>query len=260
MDGNGREKKPGGNTRTGVLSEEEFKRLHSLRADQAPPPLGSPVDIEGSACYLTLPRGGKPPLPGIVVVHEWWGLNDHIRHWSDRLAADGYAALAVDLYRGKVAANPESAMAYVKEVDETDAMRVLEGAARFLREDPRVRAPRVGVIGWCFGGSYALRLGLADPALNATVMYYGRVVTDPTKLRAIGGSLLGIFADRDKSIPPEQVDDFDAALTKAGVQHTILRYDANHAFANPSGAAYNEPSAADAWKHVREFLAANLKR
>lgn len=245
--------------RIGLLSEEDFKALHELRPDKAPPARGQAIDISGTPAYLSLPPGAKPPLPGVVVIHEWWGLNEHIKHWTDRLAEDGYAALAVDLYGGKVATTPDEAMATMKSVDEAKGVEALRAAHRFLVTDPRVAAPRTGSIGWCFGGAFSLKLALHEPELDAAVIYYGRLVTDPAALKAIKAPVLGVFGNLDKGIPPEVVNEFDKALDDAGVEHEILRYDADHAFANPSGKRYDTKAAADAWEHVRRFLAAKLK-
>src|SRR5512143_2441980 len=99
---------------TGSVSEEQFKAMHELETGKVPNLHGQMIDLAGGHAYLSLPAGAKPPLPGIVVIQEWWGLNDNIKLWSDRLAALGYAALAVDLYDGKVATTPDSAMAYMK--------------------------------------------------------------------------------------------------------------------------------------------------
>jgi carboxymethylenebutenolidase len=239
---------------TGGLSEQEFIRLHELRPDDAPPPRGETVPLG----YLSLPPGGGP-APGLIVIHEWWGLNDHIRHFADRLAAEGYAALAVDLYGGEVATDPERAMALMRAVDEAGARGRLVEAHRFLSEDPRVRAPRTGVIGWCFGGAMALQAALAIPELDAAVMYYGRVVDDPEALRAVRAPLLGLFANRDRSITRAHVDSFERALGEAGVDHRIVRYDADHAFANPSGPRYDRAAAEEAWDEARRFLAARLR-
>lgn len=244
---------------TGLIDEEPFMRLHQLRADAAPPLRGVDVELAGSRGYLSLPAGRAAPLPAVVVVHEWWGLNDHVRHWADRLAEEGYAALAVDLYGGQVATTPEQAMALMRGVDETRAEEILTAAHRFLREDARVTAPRRGVIGWCFGGAWALQQAILQPDLDAAVIYYGRLVTDEAALAGIHASLLGVFANRDTSIPPAAVDAFATALEHAGKSIELHRYDADHAFANPSGARYDATSAADAWSHVRAFLARTLR-
>ncbi|KYF50983.1 dienelactone hydrolase, partial [Sorangium cellulosum] len=213
----------------------------------------------GTKAYLSLPKDAKPPIPGLVVIHEWWGLNEHIKHWTDRLAEDGYAALAVDMYGGKVATTPDDAMAAMKAVDEAKGLEVVRAAHRFLSTDARISAPRTGSIGWCFGGAWSLKLALNEPELDAAVIYYGRLVTDPAQLKAIKAPVLGVFGNQDKGIPPEVVNEFDKALHDAGVEHQVLRYDADHAFANPSGERYDTKAAADAWEKVRQFLAAKLK-
>lgn len=242
----------------GGLTEEEFKALHTLTDKPAPPPKGTMVDLAGARAYLSLPEG-KPPFPGVVVIHEWWGLNGHIQHWADRLAADGYAALAVDLYGGQVADNAEDAKRYMLAVDEAKSLAILKRAHAFLKEDPRVKATKRGCIGWCFGGGWSLKQAIATPDLDAAVMYYGMPVLDPAQLKAIRAPLLGIFANRDTYITPEKVDEFAKALDAAGVKHKILRYDADHAFANPSGAKYDEKAAGAAWAEARAFLAEHLK-
>lgn len=244
---------------TGAVSEAEFMKLHELRGDAAPELHGVAVDVSGARGYLALPAGQKPPLAGIVVIHEWWGLNDHVKHWADRLAAEGYAALAIDLYGGVVATTPEAALAALKGVDETKARTTLLAAHRFLAEDARVRATRRACIGWCFGGSQSLALALAAPDLDACVLYYGsQLVTDPAQLADLHAPLLCIFGSRDKSIPAEKIRAFDAALNAAQKPHEILTYDAEHAFANPSNPKYDSTHAADAWEHVRAFLARHL--
>ncbi|MCB9598197.1 MAG: dienelactone hydrolase family protein [Sandaracinaceae bacterium] len=243
---------------TGAVSEDEFVRLHQLTEAEAPALRGETIDLGGSTAYLSLPEGA-PPRAGVLVIHEWWGLNDHIRHWADRLAAEGYAALAIDLYGGRVATTPEEAMALMRTVDEEAGVAIVRRGAQLLAEDPRVRAPRRAVIGWCFGGAWSLETALRVEGLDATVMYYGRTVEDPERLRALGGPLLGIFGNLDTSIPPERVDAFDAALTEAGVTHEILRFDAPHAFANPSNAHYDHESAEAAWERTRAFLREHLR-
>ncbi|HVV84364.1 MAG TPA: dienelactone hydrolase family protein [Kofleriaceae bacterium] len=244
---------------TGGLDEASFKALHQLTGEHAPPLAGTTLELAGGKAYLSLPAG-QPPFPALVVIHEWWGLNEHIEHWADRLAGDGYAALAVDLYGGKVATTPDDAMAAMKAVDPAQAARTISAAIDFLARDPRVTAAHRGVIGWCFGGGWALQTAIAHPELDAAVIYYGQPVTDPTMLASIKAKLLGIFANRDQSIPPAVVDRFEAALKQAGVDARILRYDADHAFANPSGAHYDQAAATAAWAEVEPFLAANLQK
>lgn len=243
----------------GGLSEEEFARLHELRADAAPPRKGQMVEVGGARAYLSLPEGAKAPLPGVIVIHEWWGLNEHIMHWADRLAADGYAALAVDLYGGVVATTREEALATIKKVDDAKARAIVVAAHTFLVEDPRVQAPRTSSIGWCFGGGWSMEAAMALPDLDAAVIYYGHVPTDGKAFAGVKAHLLGIFGNQDEGIPPKHVDAFDAALTAAGVQHRILRYDAPHAFANPSQPSYHPKEAAAAWAETRAFLRAELR-
>lgn len=241
------------------LSEAEFKALHTLKGEAAPAPKGQMVEIAGTQHYLSLPEGASAPMPAVIVIHEWWGLNSHIKHWADRLAAEGYAALAVDLYGGTTASTPDEAMAAMKAVDDAKASAILEAAARFLDADPRVKAAKTGVIGWCFGGAWALQAGLKVEGLDAVVMYYGRTVTDPAQLAGLDAPLLGVFANDDGHIPPESVDAFEKALGEAGKSATILRYDAKHAFANPSSEAYDQANAAAAWQKVQPFLAKHLE-
>lgn len=248
---------------TGGVSEEEFKKMHELSKEKPPAPKGETIELPGgSKAYLSLPKDPKnktAPFPAVIVIHEWWGLNDHIRHWSDRLAAEGYAALAVDLYGGKVATDANQAMELMKGVDSAKATEIVKAAHGFLRKDPRVAATKVGSIGWCFGGHWSLECALNIPELDACVLYYGTLVTDPAELKKIKAPVLGIFGKKDKSITPDKVAAFDKALTEAKVEHAIESYDADHAFANPSGTRYDEESAKQAWEVARAFLAKKLR-
>ena len=244
--------------RPGLLDEDAFAALHQLTDAEAPEPKGVSVELGDGTAYLSLPQGVEGPVPGVVVVHEWWGLNDHIRHWADRLAADGYAALAVDLYGGKVATTPDEAKSYMKAVDEEAARATLAAAHDFLQTDARVQAPRTGSIGWCFGGGWSLQMALQEPELDAAVVYYGRLVTDTEKLEAIEAPILGIFAEQDEGIPMEAVREFEAGLQAVDTPFELHTYDAQHAFANPSGAHYDADAAADAWSHTRDFLETHL--
>ncbi|AKQ70514.1 Dienelactone hydrolase family [Myxococcus hansupus] len=245
---------------TGAVSEEAFKALHTLRKDAPPPLQGEEVEVAGTKAYLSLPQGVQGPLPAVLVIHEWWGLNPHIKHWADRLAAEGYAALAVDLYGGKVATSREEALSLLKAVDAGRAQETLKAAHAFLQQDARIQAPRTGSIGWCFGGGWSLRTAMAIPELDAAVIYYGNPVTDPKALAPIQAQVLGIFGTRDASIPPETVQSFRDGLDAAGVRHYILEFEADHAFANPSGERYDGGAAAGAWQQVAAFLDQHLRQ
>ena len=251
---------PGGDTgHTGVLDEATFKALHELKEGEAPKLVGKDLKLGEGKAYLSMPEG-KGPFPGVVVIHEWWGLNAHVKHWADRLAADGYAALAVDMYGGEVAKTRDDAMRLMQSVDEKAGTAVIADALQFLKTHQGIEAKRLAAIGWCFGGGWSLRAALRFGDLDAAVVYYGRLKTDPAQLKAIKASVLGVFGNQDRGIPPATVDSFEKGLKAAGVAHTIHRYDANPAFANPSSARYDARSASDAWSKVRAFLAQRLKR
>lgn len=238
----------------GGLSEAEFKALHDAPTGKAPALKGTEVTVGGVKSYLSLPPKAKAPTPGVIVIHEWWGLNDHVRHWADRLAAEGYAALAVDLYEGKVATTADEARDLIQQVDDAKALATMLAGHTFLVDDPRIRAPRTASIGWCFGGRKSLELALGEPALDGAVMYYGTPETDAAKLAPMQAEFLGVFGLLDKSIPPEKVAAFRDALGQAGKQFEIREYEANHAFANPSNPRYDEVNASQAWEVTRAFL------
>lgn len=254
---------------TGALSEAAFKALHVHKKGEPPKLAGKMIELtldekkDGgagkAAAYLSLPKDAKPGMPAVVVIHEWWGLNAHIKHWADRLAADGYAALAVDLYGGKVASKPDEAMKLMKGADPKHAIAAVRAAYRYLGEDAAIKASKRASLGWCFGGGWSLALAQAAPKLDAAVIYYGKVESDAKKLASVKAELLAVFANKDTWITPKVVDAFEAATKKAGLKAKVLRYDADHAFANPSGGRYDEKSAGAAWKEVRAFLARKLK-
>ncbi|MGE4618971.1 MAG: dienelactone hydrolase family protein [Planctomycetota bacterium] len=243
----------------GAIDEEAFRRLHELRGDDAPSPKGENVVIGKSRGYLSLPDKNEKIRSAVIVFHEWWGLNAHIKHWADRLAAEGHAAIAIDLYGGQVGKTAKEAQKLMRNVDEKVANRIVSDALRFARRDQRIRADRIGTIGWCFGGTWSLRSALSDPAIDACVLYYGQTPTDPEILTAIGGSVLAVFGKNDPSIPVLQIDAFRAGLKKADIDHEILIYPAGHAFANPSSRRYIPEAASKAWNQVKRFLRSKLR-
>lgn len=205
---------------------------------------------------------GKGPFPAIVVIHEWWGLNDWVKEQAGKLADQGYAALAIDLYRGKVADNPGTAHELMRGVPEDRALRDLHAAVAFLQSQPNVTKDRIGSIGWCMGGGYSLDVALQEPALAATVINYGHLATDPAAIGKIHAAILGNFGGQDQGIPPEDVKKFEAALKQAGKSADIKIYaDAGHAFENPNNkSGYRAEDAADAWQRTVNFLASTLKK
>ena len=205
---------------------------------------------------------GKGPFPGIVVIHEWWGLNDWVKGQASKLADQGYAALAIDLYRGKVATTPEEAHEIMRGVPEDRAKRDLEAAFQFLAAQPNVKPNRIGAIGWCMGGGYALDLALEEPRLAADVINYGAMPTDPAAISKINAPMIGFFGALDRGITPDDVKQFGAAMDKLGKKIDVTIYpDAGHAFENPNNKdGYRAADAAVAWSKTVVFLASTLKR
>ncbi|MDQ3388033.1 MAG: dienelactone hydrolase family protein [Gemmatimonadota bacterium] len=210
--------------------------------------------------YLARPIGAPAVTPAVILIHEWWGLNDNIRMMARRVAGEGYAALAVDLYGGRVAETPEEARGYTGEVaaDPDAAIGTLEAAAAFLRARG---ARRVGMMGWCFGGGWSLRGALAmGEEIDAAVMYYGQPIVDPARLAGLEAPLQGHFGGEDGGIPVARVREMQAALRELGKAVDVHVYPgARHAFANPSGQAYEPAAAAEAWDRTISFFARELK-
>ena len=205
---------------------------------------------------------GNGPFPALVVIHEWWGLNDWVKEQASKLADQGYVTLAIDLYRGKVATTPDMAHEIMRGVPDDRATRDLLAAVAYLKTLSDVSKDRIGAIGWCMGGGYTLNLALNEPTLRAAVINYGHLATDPGALTKINASILGIFGGKDRGIPVEDVNKFAETLKKAGKKVEIKVYpDAGHAFENPNNKeGYRAEDAADAWKRTVAFLAENLKK
>ena len=212
--------------------------------------------------YLAMPQDAAEPLPGVIVIHEWWGLNDDIKAMARRLAGEGYVALAVDLYDGKTAATPEDAEGLMNDVyaDPDVTRRNLQQAYDYLEK--YAFAPRIATIGWDLGGEWSLQTALQYPgALDAAVTYYGRgVFTDRERLATLNVPLLGFYGGDDKSIPVRQVQEFRATLLELGKSAEVLIISrADHAFASPSSGNYDEQAANEAWATTLAFLERHLK-
>ena len=194
--------------------------------------------------------------PGVIMIHEWWGLNDNIRNMADSLAAEGYQVLAVDLYDGKVAETPERARELTGSLDQKEALQNLKAAKTYLTQN---NASKIASLGWCFGGGQSMQLSLAED-LDATVIYYGNLVTNEESLNNIDWPVLGIFGSEDQSIPVDTVREFEQSLNNLNIENSIHIYEGvGHAFANPSGANYAPEETQDAWNKTLQFLDENIK-
>ncbi len=212
--------------------------------------------------YLAYPSDRPAELPGLIVIHEWWGLNDNIEAMTERLAGEGYAALAVDLYEGETAEDRDRARELVQvAIDNPERLQEnIRQAYAYLETEQQ--APRIGSIGWCFGGSWSLNTALLFPEdLDATVIYYGgQLVTDPEQLATLQMPILGLFGAIDDNPSVETVQTFESVLQDLGKSVEIHIYEgADHAFANSSGTRYNPDAAEAAWDETTEFLAEHLQ-
>jgi carboxymethylenebutenolidase len=243
-----------------TASTETTATTASAAATPATASAGLPVKFGDASGYLAAPStSGKKA--GVIVIHEWWGLDDWVREQTDRLAQQGYVALAVDLYRGKSTHDPGEAHELMRGLPEDRAMADMKAAFEYLAAREDVDPKHIGVIGWCMGGGYALALAVNEPRLAATAMNYGRLVTDPASITRIQGQILGNFGEADRGIPAEDVKKFGAELTKYGKLSDIKIYPgAGHAFMNPNNKeGYNAAAAADAQKRIDAFFGRTLR-
>ena len=199
--------------------------------------------------------------PAVVMIHEWWGLNDNIKEMARSLAAEGYVVLAVDLFEGKVGKDANEARELTTKVRNNMARAItnMKAAVEFLKKQSNVNKELIASMGWCFGGQMSLQLALNEK-LAATVIYYGSLETNATKLSVIKWPVLGIFGSLDTSIPVASVKEFEKSLNQLNIPNEIHIYEGvGHAFANPSGANYAPQQTKDAWEKTVEFLNKNLK-
>ena len=210
----------------------------------------------GRSVGAALAMPAQRPTATIMLVHEWWGLNDQIKAVAAELAREGYMALAIDLYSGRVATDRDTARSLVGSVEADAATDTVASWARWLKAHSDGNK-RLGTVGWCFGGGWALNAALAESA-DATVVYYGNVQKTKSQLKSLDGPVLGHFAKRDKWINKEMVDAFTHEMEAAQKPLTVHWYEADHAFANPTGARYDEADAALSWQRTLAFFKANL--
>ncbi len=237
------------------------------RGDDAPATQGTMVKFPGGAGeiggYLARPKG-EGPFPAVVVIHEWWGLTDWVKQNADRLAAQGYVALAPDLYGGKSTADPMVAHELMRALDPGDGLADLKGAVAYLGAQPFVKKDtRYGAIGWCMGGMYARTLAQDSDAVGPTAICYGSISVEPGQVAKLKGKpVLGIFGATDRGIPADKVRDFGKALDAASDATVDIQIypGAGHAFMRKGGDQYAAEAADDAWNRIDAFFAANLKK
>ena len=221
---------------------------------------GSTIDLAGGGKgFLVLPATqGKHGA--VIVIQEWWGLNDWVKEQTMRFASKGYVALAVDLYRGRVASSPDEAHELSRGLPEDRAVADLEAGFALLAARDDVDPGRIGSIGWCMGGGYSLALATHEPKLRAAVINYGRLVTAPATLDAVKASLLGNFGGTDRGIPAADVKAFEQQMKDRKKDVDVKIYDdAGHAFMNPNNkGGYVQGSANDAWSRVDAFFARTI--
>ncbi len=219
---------------------------------------------KGYLVYPTMSNENKTKnnnntLPAVIMIHENKGLNDNIKNMANLLARNGYVVLAVDLFNGEVTTDRNRSSELTQHVrDNQDiATANLKSAVKYAASLPNVNAEKIVSLGWCFGGAQSLQLALnsQDHPLAATIIYYGRLITDKTILSNIKWPVLGIFGDQDRSIPVDTVKAFELALNSSGIPNEIYIYKGvGHAFANPSGENYAPKETQDAWQKTLSFL------
>jgi carboxymethylenebutenolidase len=196
--------------------------------------------------YLARPRDAGP-RPAVVVIQEWWGVNAHIEDVTERLARQGYVALAPDLYHGVTVSEPDEARKMVMQLHMDDAVCEIQRAIDYMMEQEYVAGPKVGIIGFCMGGRLVLETARAEDKLGAAVVFYGRPLA-PDEAGQVRAPVLGLYGAEDHGIPPESIRAMDQALEKAGIPHEIHIYEsAGHAFFNDTRPAHNQHAADDAW-------------
>ncbi|MBS1713418.1 MAG: dienelactone hydrolase family protein [Armatimonadetes bacterium] len=244
--------------------DKEFHSAHTLREPTVAKLAGKEVTLnvgeDKVKCYWDAPKEGHGQV--VLMVHEWWGLNDNIRETADALNAEtGYGVLAVDLYEGKVAKNADEAGKYMAAVKATQASATVNAALRAIKAgiDGTKPATKIGTVGYCFGGGWSHKAAImGGKDVQACVVYYGMPSVSPGELERMSAPVLFVFAKKDKWINADVLDGFRSAMHSAAKPLEVEEYDADHAFANPSSKSYQSEAARDAWKKTLAFYKKNL--
>ena len=240
-------------------SQAKFANLHIA------PAVVNPADLLGTIVPFNA-ADGKPGqayfIPAkkksdkwLIVIQEWWGLNDNIKMEADQYFKDlrDVNVMAVDMYDGKVAATPDSAMKLMRGADMNRMVALIQGAVKHA-------GPKASIysVGWCFGGMWSLQTAIiAGPQAKGSVMYYGRPEANMDKLKSIQCDIIGFFGNLDQSPSPAIVNAFEANMKLAGKNLTAYKYEAGHGFANPSNPSYNAAAKEDSYAKAIAFLKAH---
>lgn len=237
-----------------VLAYPEFASAAAAKTKPVKITTAGGNEVAGALAVPAIPNA-----PAVLLIHEWWGLNDQIRSVANELAQLGYVALAVDLYGGEVATTPDGARSLMQGVDGAVASDTLMSWVSYLRDHSATNG-KVGTVGWCFGGGWSLNASIATP-VDATVIYYGNVKKEAADLSTLASPVVGHFATDDGWINEEMVDGFKAAMAAAGKADMleVYWYEADHAFANPTNARYDAADAELAWDRTTDFFKRYLK-
>lgn len=219
--------------------------------------------------YLAYDASATEPRPGVLVIHEWWGHNEHAREQARRLAELGYTALAVDMYgEGRLAEHPDDARTFATAIRQNEPLMVqrLEASKKLLSEHERTDAGNLAAIGYCFGGSIVLDMARSGTDLKAVASFHGALATqNPAESGQVSTRVLVLHGNDDPMVPPEQVENFKKEMDAAGVDYRFVGYDgATHSFTNPAAdeaarkfgmpVGYNADADRASWSELEEFL------
>jgi carboxymethylenebutenolidase len=218
---------------------------------------GKMIDFNGNGetyqGYLAAPENTGP---GVIVVQEWWGLNDHVKDICDRFASEGFTALAPDIYKGKKATSPDEAGKLMMALNIAETEKILRGAIQKLLDDPACISGTVGIVGFCMGGQLAMYAAATNPdQVSACVNFYGIHPNVKPPFERMKAAVLGLFGEKDSSVNPQAVEKLRQELTSKGKSVEFHTYkNVGHAFFNDTRPVYDESSAKDAWQHTLKFL------
>jgi carboxymethylenebutenolidase len=208
--------------------------------------------------YLATPQSGKGPA--VIVIQEWWGLVEHIKEVCERFAAEGFVALAPDMYHGKTTKSPDEAGKLMMAMNIDQAEKDLRGATDYLLNHPATGSEKVGTVGFCMGGQLSLYAASKNDKVGACIVFYGIHPNVKPDLENLKAPVLGFFAERDGYVTPAVVRELERDLKEHGKSVEIHIYpDTDHAFFNDTREVYNRDAAEDSWQRTLDFFRTHLK-